>query len=245
MSRTANLGLPFLAQQAQAHLSLNDGQARLDALVHLAVIDRDLATPPSTPAAGDVYLIAASGTGAWTSHSGQITVYYNGWLFLVPKEGWSCWVKDENTLLMHDGSAWYSPLPKRATMIHLDSRVLTGNALAREANYSIFGGRSYQSSPALNDEFTNSFYIRAGTYTLNVYGEEKNDRGIVTWSIDGVSQGTQDWYAVAQAVSFRSTSVTVLRDGYHKLNGKVASKNGSSGDYYMALGSMTLVPAAD
>lgn len=69
--------------------------------------DRDLATPPGSPADGDAYLVAASGTGAWSGQDGNIAFYMStAWEFIAPREGMAAWVNDENIAIAFDGSAW-------------------------------------------------------------------------------------------------------------------------------------------
>jgi Protein of unknown function (DUF2793) len=47
MDATSNLHLPFIvAAQAQKHVTHNEALRALDAVVQLAVLDRDLAAPP-------------------------------------------------------------------------------------------------------------------------------------------------------------------------------------------------------
>ena len=76
-------------------------------LVQLAVLDRDLSTPPVSPADGDRYLVAAGGTGAWTGKDGSVAAWQDGaWAFLAPKAGWLLWVADEDRLIGFDGAAW-------------------------------------------------------------------------------------------------------------------------------------------
>ncbi len=108
MSDSIHLALPYLAAaQAQKHVTVNEGLSLLDGLIHLAVISRALATPPATPADGDRYLVAASPTGEWTGHAGQLVLRMEGaWRFLAPREGWRMWVADENSFLIYDGAAW-------------------------------------------------------------------------------------------------------------------------------------------
>lgn len=105
---STHVNTPDLANgQANAHTTVNEQVGILDAHVHLSVKDRDLATPPGSPATGDRYLIAASPTGAWTGQAAKIAVYINGgWKFSTPVEGWMTWVDDENRLLRYTGSAW-------------------------------------------------------------------------------------------------------------------------------------------
>jgi hypothetical protein len=108
MSTTSNLSLPYiLAAQAQKHVTHNEALRALDALVQLAVVDRDLAEPPSTPAEGARYIVAASPSGAWNGHANDIAAYQDGaWAFYTPQEGWIAWLGDENSAVVFDGSAW-------------------------------------------------------------------------------------------------------------------------------------------
>ena len=67
MDDTPNLGLPYImAAQSQKHVTHNEAIRALDAIVQLSVLDRDLSTPPTTPADGARYIVASSPTGAWT-----------------------------------------------------------------------------------------------------------------------------------------------------------------------------------
>ena len=108
MATSTNLILPFLeAAQAQKHVTVNDAVLGLDAIVQLSVKDRDLSVPPGTPADGARYIVGAGATGAWAAQDGHIAAYQDGvWRFYIPREGWRCWVEDENILLIHDGAGW-------------------------------------------------------------------------------------------------------------------------------------------
>ena len=108
MDETANLLLPYiLAAQAQKHVTHNEALRKLDALVHLAVVDRDATAPPATPAEGDRYLLPAAPTGAWAGHGHKIAAYQDGaWAFYSPNEGWFAWVADEDLAVVWDGATW-------------------------------------------------------------------------------------------------------------------------------------------
>lgn len=108
MEHTANLDLPYiLPSQAQKHVTHNEAIRTLDAIVQLAVMDRDLFEPPASPAEGERYLVAAEGADAWSGRDGRIAAWQDGaWTFLEPKAGWLAWVTDEERLLCHDGAAW-------------------------------------------------------------------------------------------------------------------------------------------
>lgn len=74
---------------------------------HFIFKDRDLATPPGSPADGDCYLVSTSGTGVWSGQDGKIAFYLNtAWEFITAIEGFSAWVNDEDKIIIFDGSAW-------------------------------------------------------------------------------------------------------------------------------------------
>ena len=80
---------------------------RLGAVVSLSVIDRDLATPPASPANSDRYIIPVGATGAWAGRTDQIAVRIAGvWEYHVPKIGWTCFVEDEGVLSVFKATGW-------------------------------------------------------------------------------------------------------------------------------------------
>ena len=108
MDATPNLSLPYImAAQSQKHVTHNEAIRALDAIVQLAVLDRDLTAPPGSPADGARYIVGASPTGAWSGHAGNVAAYQDGaWMFYAPVEGWIAWVGDEDAAVVWDGSAW-------------------------------------------------------------------------------------------------------------------------------------------
>jgi hypothetical protein len=108
MDITPNLALPYImAAQAQKHVTHNEAIRVLDAIVQISVLDRDLDTPPATPAEGDRYIVGTSPTGAWAGEAGHIAAWQDGaWAFYPPQVGWLAWVGDENVLLAYDGAQW-------------------------------------------------------------------------------------------------------------------------------------------
>jgi len=107
MAVSNNLGFSFIEQsQSQKEITANAALAAIDALLNTGAIDKDLATPPASPASGDLYIVAASPTGTWAGKAGQIAYYNSGWKFIVPKEGAQAWVKDEDVIYIYNGSAW-------------------------------------------------------------------------------------------------------------------------------------------
>lgn len=106
---TTKLGLTETANGQANYLNVNEALARLDQLVQGAVLDKDLATPPGSPAHGAAYIVAASPTGAWAGQAGKIAYWLSSvgvWTFVTPQEGFFFHVNDENAFYAYDGSAW-------------------------------------------------------------------------------------------------------------------------------------------
>jgi len=92
---------------------MNKPLAELDRAIQsigqLVVADKDLTSPPGSPADGAAYIVGASATGDWSTHDGDVA-YYDGdnsaWKFATPAEGWTAYVQDEDVEYRFDGSAW-------------------------------------------------------------------------------------------------------------------------------------------
>jgi hypothetical protein len=142
VDETPNLKLPYiLAAQAQKHVTHNEAIRILDAIVQIAVLDRDLTAPPGSPAEGARYIVAPAGTGAWLSKDGQIAAFQDGaWAYYAPREGWIAWVADEDRLYAWDGSAWIvagggvNPTP----LVGVNATADTTNRLSLNSPASLF-----------------------------------------------------------------------------------------------------------
>jgi hypothetical protein len=82
-----------------------------DPLVQAMVKDKDLATPPGSPANGDAYIVATSPTGAWAGQAGKIAVWttdlaVSAWEFYAPHDGFLLWVDDESLVSISNGGVW-------------------------------------------------------------------------------------------------------------------------------------------
>jgi len=108
MTNSNNLAFALIASnQSQKEVTANVALVQIDAILNVGVIDLDLATPPGSPAEGDLYIVAAGGTGDWATHDGDVTYFSNGaWVFIDPNAGFTLWVTDENTLYTFDGANW-------------------------------------------------------------------------------------------------------------------------------------------
>lgn len=97
-----------------------------------AVLDKDLATPPGSPTAGDRYIVAASPTGAWVGHAAHVATYSGvGWTFLTPTEGSTTWVRDEAKLYTYQSAAWSQTITTGAAPYEaqFDSTDLSGGGV--------------------------------------------------------------------------------------------------------------------
>ncbi len=106
MANTARLNLDLIAaNQAQKHVPANETFARLDTLVQMSVLDKDLTAPPGSPSEGDCYIVAAGATGAWAGNDKAIARHEDGaWRFLTVPTGSLVWVQDEEAIYVYSGS---------------------------------------------------------------------------------------------------------------------------------------------
>lgn len=113
MSETARFKLTLLdAAQAQKHVTVNEAFARLDALAAARVEDLVLATPPGSPAEGDVWGVPSGATGDWSGQDGRLAVWLSGgWEFMDPMEGWQVWNAATNSRFTRVAGQWIEAGP--------------------------------------------------------------------------------------------------------------------------------------
>jgi len=144
MDETPNLRLPYImAAQAQKHVTHNEAIRALDAILQLAVRDRDLANPPASPADGDRYIVADPAGGPWAGHEGKVAAFQDGaWMFYAPREGWIAWIADEDAAVAWDGSAWIAFVSGGANaspaMLGINATADASNRLAVASPASLF-----------------------------------------------------------------------------------------------------------
>ncbi|NDF11895.1 MAG: DUF2793 domain-containing protein [Proteobacteria bacterium] len=109
MTTTNHLAITLVEQsQAQKEVTVNEAISRIDAVLNAGAKDKDLSIPPGSPAAGDVYIIASSPTGAWSGKAKQVAYFDQVWRFILPNEGMTLWVNDEDLLYSYNGTNWVS-----------------------------------------------------------------------------------------------------------------------------------------
>lgn len=139
-------------------------------------------------------------------------------------------------------------LPTRAVCWHDESNILAGAALTKTANalqrHTFY---AYQNVAGNGNTFTQSVFLRAGTYTLTILGITENDSPLVDWYFDGVIVASaQDWYSAGTTYNVeKNVTVVVSFDGKHVLKGVVNGKNGASSAYALRLTRFAFKQASD
>jgi hypothetical protein len=145
--------------------------------------------------------------------------------------------------------AFDAQFPTRATMCHFQS-ISTSGSITLVINTGQINNGFGQSGGSDGESWSNSFFIKAGTYTLSFLGCTDADAPKIDWTMDGsaISGGSgQDWYSVGTVLNvIKSISNVTLTTGRHKLVGTVNGRNASNTtNYTVRLNSYYLVPAAD
>lgn len=108
---TPKTGLTETANGQANYLNVNAALNALDQLVQQRVVDKDLTSPPGSPANGAAYIVGASATGAWAGKDGQIAYWLTAvgaWSYLAPgtDDRWKVRVSDEDADYRWNGTAW-------------------------------------------------------------------------------------------------------------------------------------------
>lgn len=133
-------------------------------------------------------------------------------------------------------------IPITAMFWQLAATKEVGNvfSLIQNSGYSSTGSlymyQYYQNPAAINDQWSQQFTMASGSYALNVLGYTAPDRGIITWYIDGVSQGGTDFYeSPGLANAIKTINVTITTTGTHTIRGILSTKNAGSAGYYCTI----------
>jgi len=193
---TPNLDINYVeGSQAQKHVTVNEAFRTLDIVVQPSVLDKDLSTPPASPAPGDKYLVGASATGVWAGHEDKLAAWIDGgWYFAEPKTGWQTYVADETTHYVYtEGTGWAIPAgnaPDLSGYAQLSGAAFTGNlsiehagtpsltidttaGSSRTAYLRMKGARTTTSSNIAQIDFVNNLdpEVTAATFLINGDGD--------------------------------------------------------------------------
>lgn len=228
MTDTSNLGLPCIeGNQAQKHVTHNDALRILDTLVQLAVLDRDLVTPPGSPADGQRWIVKTGATGAWAGHINAIAAWQDGaWQFSAPKLGWVAFVVDEAALVVWNGSAWgdyFSTVAiQNLSMLGVGTTADTTNRVSAKINNALWAAKTVAEGGDGNLRYKMSKESAAKTLSLLM---QDNYSGRAEIGLTGdddfhfkVSPDGTTWYegikiaAATGAVTFPNTTIVSGRD---------------------------------
>ncbi|MFV2092650.1 MAG: DUF2793 domain-containing protein [Hyphomicrobiales bacterium] len=215
---TSNLSLPYLAAaQAQKHVTVNDSLRALDAIVQLSVLDRDLTTPPASPADGDRYIVGASATGAWAGKDGQITAWQDGaWGYYEPKTGWRAWVVDEGVGLVHDGNVWSVGLAISSNLATISLHVIEEEVTCSGASVDTTMQIPDRAIVFAVSTRTTQGLTGATSYDCGISGDTGKYGGTL-----GISAGSTNSGVTGPTAYFANTAVRLTANGANFTGGKV------------------------
>lgn len=166
---TPKLQLEELANSAGNYLRANTTFGALDQLVQARVLDKDLTTPPGSPANGAAYIVASGNWGTGSSKAGQIAYWLTAvgaWQFLVPALGWRVSVADEldangvAVIYGYTGSAWSLP--------ESSGGAFTGGTLTAAINEAPITTLTSAATTAIGAQDVNTISI-SGTTTITAF----------------------------------------------------------------------------
>ncbi|KEJ94114.1 Protein of unknown function [Pseudosulfitobacter pseudonitzschiae] len=108
---SAVLSLPYIQpNQAQKHVTHNTALRVLDGITQLAVIPRDLDSPPVAEV-GARYIVGAGASGDWVGQAGAVAIREEGgWSFVAPLPGWLAFFTGEGVAVVYDAMLGWDTL---------------------------------------------------------------------------------------------------------------------------------------
>lgn len=108
MTITERLKLPLLAAaQAQKEMTHNEALALLDIAVQPVVQAIAPMAIPTSPIAGQCWIVGTAPTGDWLGQAGALTAWTDGgWRFIPPFEGMTIWSIADGLTARRSGSTW-------------------------------------------------------------------------------------------------------------------------------------------
>jgi hypothetical protein len=224
MANTAHLGFALVEQsQAQKEVTVNQALVRIDALLNTGAKSRVVTAPPISPGEGDVYIVPASATGDWAGKAGQISYFEQVWRFVMPNEGMTLWVNDENVLYSYDGSAWVKSADvseiQNASKVGVNTVADASNRLAVASDAVLFTHNGSHIQAKLNKYSSGdkaAFLFQTNYSGRAEFGTLGDDNFTLKVSPDGsswhdvlkmiASTGRVAWKSISVAVSAAGTN---------------------------------------
>ena len=140
-NQSPRLLLPFIqSAQAQKHVTHNEALSQLDTLVQLTLETVEALSPPTDPAPGAVYALAAGATDAWAGQSAGTLAWWDGtaWRFAEPEEGWLGWDRGAGRLVTFGAGAWGPADPQSLETLGINATADSVNRLAVGSEATLF-----------------------------------------------------------------------------------------------------------
>lgn len=111
-STTERFALPFiLPGQSQKEAFHNEALTTVDMLMHPAIEEGPVDTPPLLPVPGQCWIVGSTPIGDWEEAAGSIAMWTaSGWRHANPVPGLAIWNKAEGHYLYWDGTIWTGSL---------------------------------------------------------------------------------------------------------------------------------------
>jgi len=140
-------------------IAMNNALLKLDATVSLSVINANQTQNPSSPVAGDRYIVAVGATGSFATHDRKVAVYtYSangtlGWIFYAPIDGLRAFsINDSLTYLYDLATTSWVAMPSTAGSFEIPNvgelsgayvTAQSGNFLIDSFDKTIYGACEY------------------------------------------------------------------------------------------------------
>lgn len=199
MTTTPRLGITELEEsQALPEAVVNEAVRRTEQGAGFFIVkDKDLTSPPGSPADGDAYIVGGSATGAWSGKDNLIAYYASGWEYVTPIEGTRAEVQDEDSVYRYSGSAWAIPaLSSGSLAVAADVWAGTSTALVvtPDALQDAAAPASLTSGTTITPDFNNGHNFTltlAHNATLaNPTNVQAGDSGVIEITQDGTGSRT-------------------------------------------------------
>lgn len=217
------------------------------------VINRT-ATPPGSPTTGDRYIVAPSGTGAWSGHDNDIATWGgSSWSFTTPSPGWVAMVTTLGTPYVFGNSVW---APMGGAVQSVFGRA--GAIVATSGDYTAAQITETTSAKIMTDaERTKLAGVEAGAtaaggpgdaFATSHAGATGSAHGAATTSVAGfMSSGDKTKLDAATAAA--TVSTLAMRDANGRLavatptaSGEAATKGYVDGLSFPATGNSVILP---
>jgi hypothetical protein len=110
----------------------NEALQKIDMLLCPVVEGAASPAPPSNPAVGSCYLVAAAATGAWAGLDGSLACFSEGgWRFLTPVDGMSLMDRVSGQFISRRDGAWETGL------VHAQEILVDGQTVVRNRQAAI------------------------------------------------------------------------------------------------------------